>query len=248
VIVLKSRAELDLMREAGRVVAEILQLLSEKIAPGVTTLELDRFAEDECRRRKVRPAFKGYGGFPFTICSSLNEKVVHGFADEVPLCEGDILSVDFGVIKGGFYGDSAITVPVGRVDAEKEKLLRVTKQSLDLAIASAVAGGRLSDISNAVQVCVEKEGFSVVREFVGHGIGRQLHESPQIPNFGPPGQGPRLRAGMTLAIEPMINAGNPAITILKDGWTAVAVDGRPSAHFEHTIAITENGPEILTLP
>jgi methionyl aminopeptidase len=214
----------------------------------VTTLELDRFAEQECRRYRVRPAFKGYGGFPFTICSSPNEKVVHGFADEVPLLEGDVLSIDFGVIKDGFYGDSAITVPVGRVDAEKVRLLRITQQSLDLGIAAAVVGGRLSDISNAVQTCVEKEGFSVVREFVGHGIGRQLHESPQIPNFGPSGQGPRLRAGMTLAIEPMINAGGPAITILKDGWTAVTVDGRPSAHFEHTVAITENGPEILTLP
>jgi methionyl aminopeptidase len=248
VIVLKSPAELALMREAGRVVAEILQLLREKIGPGITTLDLDRFAEQECKKRKVRPAFKGYGGFPFTICSSPNEKVVHGFADDVPLREGDILSIDFGVIKDGFYGDSAITVPVGRVDAEKEKLLRVTQESLDMAIAAAVVGGRLSDISNAVQACVEKEGFSVVREFVGHGIGRQLHESPQIPNFGSPGQGPRLRAGMTLAIEPMINAGAAAIAVLKDGWTAVTVDGRPSAHFEHTVALTENGPEILTLP
>ncbi|OHB31235.1 MAG: type I methionyl aminopeptidase [Desulfuromonadaceae bacterium GWC2_58_13] len=247
-IVLKSPIELKQMREAGRVVAEILQLLRERIFPGVTTLELDRFAEQECKKRGVRPAFKGYGGFPFTICSSPNEKVVHGFADDVPLREGDILSIDFGVIKDGFYGDSAITVPVGRIDPEKERLLRVTRQSLDLAIAAALVGGRLSDISNAVQTCVEKEGFSVVREFVGHGIGRQLHESPQIPNFGPPGQGPRLRAGMTLAIEPMINAGAAAIIILKDGWTAVAVDGRPSAHFEHTIALTDNGPEILTLP
>lgn len=246
-IVLKSRAEIKKMRESGRVVAEILQLLSERVVPGVTTLELDRFAEQACKERGVRPAFKGYGGFPFTICSSPNEKVVHGFADSVPLVEGDILSIDFGVIKGGFYGDSAITVPVGAIDAEKERLLRVTQQSLDVAIAAAVVGGRLSDISNAVQSWVEKEGFTVVREFVGHGIGRELHESPQIPNFGPPGQGPRLRAGMTLAIEPMINAGSPAITILKDGWTAVTVDGRPSAHFEHTIAITENGPEILTL-
>lgn len=247
-IVLKSPVELKLMREAGRVVAEILQLLREKISPGITTLELDRFAEQQCKKRRVRPAFKGYGGFPFTICSSPNEKVVHGFADDVPLREGDILSIDFGVIKDGFYGDSAITVPVGRIDAEKEKLLRVTQQSLDLGIAAAMAGGRLSDISNAVQACVEKEGFSVVREFVGHGIGRQLHESPQIPNFGPPNQGPRLRAGMTLAIEPMINAGTAAITILRDGWTAVTVDGKPSAHFEHTVAITDNGPEILTLP
>jgi len=248
VIVLKSPVELKKMREAGRVVAEILQLLRERIVPGVTTLELDRFAEQECSKRGVRPAFKGYGGFPFTICSSPNEKVVHGFADEVPLREGDILSIDFGVIKDGFYGDSAITVPVGRIDAKTEKLLRVTEQSLELGIAAAQVGGRLSDISNAVQTCVEKEGFSVVREFVGHGVGRQLHESPQIPNFGAPHQGPRLRAGMTLAIEPMINAGGAAIKILSDGWTAVTVDGKPSAHFEHTVALTDNGPEILTLP
>ncbi len=247
-IVLKSPVELKKMREAGRVVAEILQLLRERIVPGVTTLELDRFAEQECSKRGVRPAFKGYGGFPFTICSSPNEKVVHGFADEVPLREGDILSIDFGVIKDGFYGDSAITVPVGRIDAKTEKLLRVTEQSLELGIAAAQVGGRLSDISNAVQTCVEKEGFSVVREFVGHGVGRQLHESPQIPNFGAPHQGPRLRAGMTLAIEPMINAGGAAIKILSDGWTAVTVDGKPSAHFEHTVALTDNGPEILTLP
>lgn len=245
-IVLKSRAEIDLMREAGRVVAEILQKLRERIVPGVTTRELDNLAERECKKYKVRPAFKGYGGFPFTICASPNEKVVHGFADDVPLCDGDVLSIDFGVVKAAFYGDAAITVPVGLVDEERARLLSVTRRSLDLAIAAAVPGGRLSDISHAVQSCVEREGFSVVREFVGHGIGRQLHELPQIPNFGAPGQGPKLREGMTLAIEPMINAGSPEITILKDGWTAVAVDGRPSAHFEHTVAITANGPEILT--
>lgn len=247
-IILKSRAEIALMREAGRVVAEILQLLREMIVPGVTTKELDVFAERECKKRKVRPAFKGYGGFPFTICSSPNEKVVHGFADDKPLREGDILSIDFGVVRNGFYGDAAITVPVGRISEEKQRLIEVTKKSLEMGIAAAAVGGRLSDISNAVQVCVEQEGFSVVREFVGHGIGRQLHESPQVPNFGLPGQGPRLLAGMTLAIEPMINIGGPDIKILKDGWTAVTGDGKPSAHFEHTIAVTENGPEILTLP
>jgi len=246
VIVLKSRAEIDLMREAGRVVAEILQKLRERIIPGITTRELDNLAERECKKYKVRPAFKGYGGFPFTICASPNEKVVHGFADDVPLCEGDVLSIDFGVVKSAFYGDAAITVPVGRIDEERTRLLSVTQRSLDLAIAAAIPGGRLSDVSHAVQSCVEREGFSVVREFVGHGIGRQLHELPQIPNFGAPGQGPKLREGMTLAIEPMINAGSPEITILNDGWTAVAIDGRPSAHFEHTIAITSNGPEILT--
>jgi methionyl aminopeptidase len=246
VIVLKSRAEIEQMRVAGRMVAEILQLLREKAAPGVTTGELDRLAESECRKRKAKPAFKGYGGFPFTICASPNEQVVHGFADEIPLKEGDILSIDFGVVYGGFYGDSAITIPVGRIDQEKSLLLQATARSLELGIAAAVAGNRLSDISHAVQSYVEGEGFSVVREFVGHGIGRQLHEAPQIPNFGPAGQGPRLKAGMTLAIEPMINAGASGVKILDDGWTAVTIDGRPSAHFEHTVAITEEGPQILT--
>lgn len=245
-ITIKSRAEIERMRVAGRIVAEILEMLRERVAPGVTTGELDRFAESECRRRKAKPAFKGYGGFPFSICASPNEKVVHGFADGVPLKEGDILSIDFGVVVDGFYGDAAITVPVGVIDAERERLLAVTERSLELAIAAAVVGGRLSDISHAVQSFVEKEGFSVVREFVGHGIGRQLHESPQVPNFGAPGQGPRLKAGMTLAIEPMINAGGPGVKILGDGWTAVTLDGRPSAHFEHTVAITDDGPEVLT--
>ena len=227
-------------------VAEILELLREKVKPGVTTLELDRIAEQECKKRKARPAFKGYGGFPFTICASPNEKVVHGFPNDLPLKVGEILSIDFGVLFDGFYGDAAITVPVGEVDTETSRLLAVTRQSLELGIAAAVAGGRLSDISHAVQSCVEAEGFSVVREFVGHGIGRQLHESPQIPNFGPAGQGPKLKPGMTLAIEPMINAGGAGVTILADGWTAVTLDGRASAHFEHTVAITNEGPEILT--
>lgn len=234
------------MRRAGRVVAEILAMLRDAVAPGVTTLDLDRIAEDECHKRKARPAFKGYGGFPFTICASPNEKVVHGIPNAEPLQEGDILSIDFGALLDGYFGDAAITVAVGRVDSRKQLLLDVTEQSLQAAIAKATVGGRLSDISHAVQSCVEPHGFSVVREFVGHGIGRHLHESPQLPNFGPPGQGPRLKAGMTLAIEPMINAGGPQVTILQDGWTAVTDDGLPSAHFEHTVAITENGAEILT--
>lgn len=245
-IILKSEEEIGRMRVAGRIVAEVLAILREKIAPGMTTLELDRIAESECLKRGGVPAFKGYGGFPFSICASPNDRVVHGFADQNPLREGDILSIDFGVIYDGFYGDAAVTVPVGRIDREKERLLRVTEKSLDLAIQASVVGGRLSDISHAVQSYVEREGFSVVREFVGHGIGRKLHESPQIPNFGPRGQGPRLKAGMTLAIEPMINAGEHGVKILEDGWTAITVDGRPSAHFEHTVAITEDGPEILT--
>lgn len=226
--------------------AEILALLKEKVAPGVTTAQLDRLAEQECRKRKARPAFKGYGGFPFAVCASPNEKVVHGFPDDVPLKEGDILSLDFGVVFDGFYGDAALTVAVGKVDDEKQKLMRATEQSLYRGIDAAVAGGRLSDISHAVQTLVEKEGFSVVREFVGHGIGRNLHEAPQIPNFGPPGQGPVLKPGMTLAIEPMINAGGVGVKVLEDGWTAVTLDKRPSAHFEHSVAITDHGPEILT--
>lgn len=244
----KSRLELGRMRDAGRIVAEILNLLQEKVVVGVTTRELDALAESECRKRNAQPAFKGYGGFPFTICSSPNQTVVHGFATDEALSDGDILSIDFGVVYRGFYGDAAVTVPVGQVDDEKRRLIEVTRISLDRAIAVACTGKRLSDVSHAVQSYVESQGFSVVRDFVGHGIGKQLHESPQIPNFGLPGQGPRLKSGMTLAIEPMINAGKPDVKILSDGWTAVTVDGRPSAHFEHTVAITDNGPEILTLP
>jgi methionyl aminopeptidase len=245
-IVLKTAAELAKMRVAGRMVAEILAILRQKVVPGVTTHELDRIAEVECRKRKALPAFKGYGGFPYTICASPNEKVVHGFPDKKPLVAGDILSIDFGVLYDGFYGDAAFTEPVGSIDAETQRLLTVTEDSLQSAIAMAVVGNRLSDISHAVQARVEAEGFSVVREFVGHGIGRKLHESPQIPNYGVPGQGVRLKPGMTLAIEPMINVGVPGVKVLEDGWTAVTQDGKLSCHFEHTIAITENGPEILT--
>jgi methionyl aminopeptidase len=246
VIVLKSKNELEKMRRSGRMVAEVLQLMRDRIKPGVTTLELDRLAEERCNKWKARPAFKGYGGFPFTICASPNDRVVHGFPNQQPLQEGDIISIDFGLIIDGYYGDSAVTIPVGKIDDTTQRLLDVTKESLDLGIAAAQPGGRLSDISHAVQTRVERDHFSVVREFVGHGIGRQLHEDPQIPNYGPPARGPQLKAGMTLAIEPMVNIGLPAVKVLEDGWTAVTTDGRRSAHFEHTIAITENGPEILT--
>lgn len=245
-IVLKSAKELERMRVAGRMVAEILAMLKERIVPGVTTLELDRLAEKECRKRKAIPAFKGYGGFPYAVCSSPNEKVVHGFPDDRPLEEGEILSIDFGVLYDGFHGDSAFTAAVGKIDEDARHLMKVTEESLEKAIAASVVGGRLSDISHAVQSHVEKEGFSVVREFVGHGIGSKLHEAPQVPNYGPKGQGPRLKAGMTLAIEPMINVGKPGVKILEDGWTAVTIDGKLSCHFEHTVAITDNGPEILT--
>jgi methionyl aminopeptidase len=234
------------MRRAGRMVAEILQLLREKVRPGITTLELDRLAEQQCIKWKARPAFKGYGGFPFTICASPNEQVVHGFSNSKPLVDGDIISIDFGLIIDGFYGDSAVTIPVGEISEDAADLLRVTEESLHCGIAAALAGAHLSDVSNAVQTNVESAGYSVVRDFVGHGIGRQLHEDPQVPNFGVPGRGPRLKSGMTIAIEPMVNAGRADVKVLSDGWTAVTVDGRLSAHFEHTIAITENGPEILT--
>jgi len=212
----------------------------------MTTYELDRLAEEKCHKWKARPAFKGYGGFPFTICASPNDRVVHGFPTKQPLVDGDIISIDFGLIIDGFYGDSAVTLAVGEIDETTRRLLDVTKEALQLGIAAAQPDGRLSDISNAVQARVELDHFSVVREFVGHGIGRQLHEDPQIPNYGPPGRGPKLKTGMTLAIEPMVNVGSPGIKVLEDGWTAVTLDGRRSAHFEHTVAITENGPEILT--
>jgi methionyl aminopeptidase len=245
-ISIKSVSDLEKMRVSGRMVAEILQLLREKIKPGVTTRELDSLAEAECLKRKAVPAFKGYGGFPYTICASPNEKVVHGFPSDDPLVEGDILSIDFGVLYDGFYGDSAFTHPVGQIDKKTEQLLLVTEASLEEAIRVSMVGNRLSDISNAVQTTVESANFSIVRDFVGHGIGRKLHEAPQVPNFGPPGQGIKLKDGMTLAIEPMVNAGGPGVKILKDGWTAVTSDQTLSCHFEHTIAITENGPEILT--
>jgi methionyl aminopeptidase len=246
VIVLKSPVEIEKMRAAGRIVAETLALLESRIKPGVTTIELDRLAERECRRQGGQPAFKGYGGFPYAICASPNDRIVHGFPDNKPLQEGDILSIDFGVLYKGFYGDSAMTFAIGELDEETQRLVHATRESLARAIEKSVPDGRLSDVSYAVQSFVEPLGFSVVREFVGHGIGRSLHEAPQIPNYGPAGQGPRLKPGMTLAIEPMINAGLPGVKILEDGWTAVTQDGRRSAHFEHTVAITENGPEILT--
>lgn len=245
-IVLKTPEELVRMRKSGQMVAEILGMLERRVEPGVTTLELNRLAEDQCRKWKARPAFKGYGGFPFTICASPNDRVVHGFPNSDPLREGEILSVDFGLIYDGFYGDSAITLPIGEIADSTRVLLEVTKRSLEDGISAAIVNGRLSDISNAVQQRVEKSGFSVVREFVGHGIGTRLHEDPQIPNYGSAGSGPKLKSGMTFAIEPMVNVGSPGVRVLDDGWTAVTVDGKLSAHFEHTVAITDQGPEILT--
>ncbi len=247
-IVIKSDAEIKLMREAGRVVARVLDEVRQAVAPGVTTARLDKMAEDMCRKLGAVPAFKGYRGYPFSLCCSRNEQVVHGFPGQEPLEEGDILSMDFGCILDGFYGDSATTVAVGQVSAEAAELMRVTEASLMAGIEQARPGNRLGDVSAAVQEVVEAGGFAVVRQFVGHGIGRGLHEDPQVPNFGAPGRGVKLKPGMALAIEPMVNAGGWEVKILSDGWTAVTVDGKLSAHFEHTVAITDNGPEILSLP
>ena len=245
-IVLKSPAEIQKMGVASRMVAEILAGLKELVVPGVTLLELDSYAERETLKRKAKPAFKGYSGFPYSLCCSVNEQVVHGMPSNRVLVSGDIVSLDFGVVYGGFFGDAAITVPVGQISAQAARLVKVTEESLYKAIELADSAHRLSDLSNAVQVHVEKQGFSVVRDFVGHGIGKDLHEGPQIPNFGAPGKGPRLKAGMVLAIEPMINEKGFEVKVLQDGWTAVTCDGGLSAHFEHTVAITDNGPLILS--
>ncbi|HHT37598.1 MAG TPA: type I methionyl aminopeptidase [Firmicutes bacterium] len=245
-IVLKSEHELAAMRRAGQVVAQAHQLVKENLRPGITTKMLDQIVEEFILSQNAVPAFKGYNGYPATICASVNEVVVHGIPNDLPLEEGWILSVDIGAFVDGFCGDSAWTYPIGEIDAEAQRLLTVTEESLYKGIEQAVIGNRLSDISHQIQTVVESNGFSVVRDFVGHGIGRKMHESPQIPNFGEPGRGPRLKAGMTLAIEPMVNMGSYHVRILPDNWTTVTVDGGWSAHFEHTIAITADGPEILT--
>lgn len=245
-IILKSPQEIERMRVSCRMVAEILEDVKARVKPGVVTAELDEFAEKEAVKRGARPAFKGYGGYGFSLCCSVNDQVVHGMPTKQKLQDGDILSLDFGVVYDGFYGDAAITVPVGTISEVAKKLLRVTEESLYKAIDKAHPGNRLSDISHAVQSHVEPFGFSTVRDFVGHGIGASLHESPQIPNYGLPGRGIRLKAGMVFAIEPMINQMGPDVSILPDGWTAVTVDKGLSAHFEHTVAITESGPDILT--
>lgn len=246
-IILKTREEIEKIRKACLIVAEVLERLREMVAPGVTTWDLNAVSEEEAQKRGAVPAFKGYHGFPYALCTSVNEEVVHGMPNKTRILrEGDIVSVDFGVVVDGFYGDAAVTLPVGRISEEAVRLCRVTQEALDRAIAQAVVGNRLSDISHAVQAHVEPFGYSVVREFVGHGIGRNLHESPQIPNFGPPGRGVKLKPGMVFAIEPMINQGVPDIRILEDRWTAVTADGKLSAHFEHTVAVTENGPDVLS--
>lgn len=241
-IILKTPAEIEIMAEASRVVAEVLEIVRKEVRSGVSTDELDRLAEKEIRARGATPAFKGYRNYPKTLCASVNEQVVHGIPSSRKLKDGDIIGLDLGAIVGGFYGDSAVTVAVGRVPEKIATLVHVTEESLYLGIEQAVVGNRLTDISHAVQRHVESAGYSVVTEFVGHGIGRHLHEEPQVPNYGKPGQGPRLQSGMVLAIEPMVNMGGSAIRVLEDRWTAVTADGSLSAHFEHTIAIQPSGP------
>jgi len=235
------------MREAGRLVGEVLTELTARVKPGVTTAELDDLAEQRIRKAGAIPAFKGYHGYPATICASINEEVIHGIpSGRRVLNEGDVISIDVGASLDGYFGDSAVTLAVGKVSEEAATLLRVTEESLFKAIERVRPGGRISDIGHAVQAHVEAYGFSVVREFVGHGIGQRMHEEPQVPNYGEPGRGPRLAEGMVLAIEPMVNAGKPAVKVLGDGWTAVTRDRSLSAHFEHTVAVTANGPWILT--
>jgi methionyl aminopeptidase len=246
VIICKSPAEIEKMRASNGLVADVLAHLATLVTPGVTTLELDTEAETLVRAAGAEPAFKGYRGFPSTLCVSVNEEVVHGIPSKRKLAEGDIISIDMGVRLNGFFGDSAVTLPVGRISPEAARLLRVTEESLEKAIAQVRVSGRVSDIGHAIQQHVEAHGYSIVRQFVGHGIGASLHEEPQIANYGAPGRGPRLAEGMTLAIEPMVNMGREAVKVLSDGWTAVTKDGSLSAHFEHTVAVSKDGPLVLT--
>ena len=245
-IILKSKSEIEKMATACRIVAEVLEMLMRAVRPGLTTLELDALAERGIRTRGGVPAFKGYRGFPNTLCVSLNEQVVHGIPSKRRLRTGDIIGLDLGAKWEGYYGDAAVTVPVGEIPSATECLLTTACEALYLGVKEVSPGKHLSDISHAIQRHAETRGYSVVRSFVGHGIGTALHEEPQVPNFGPPGRGPRLKAGMVLAIEPMVNIGHADVEILDDGWTVVTADGQLSAHFEHTVAITDEGPQILT--
>ena len=245
-IILKSPREIERMRVSCRMVAEILVLLAEQVKPGVTTRDLERIASSEAGKRKAKPAFKGYHGYPSSLCCSPNSQVVHGIPTDEPLKSGDILSLDFGILFDGFYGDAAVTLPVGEINSGADALVSATEKSLYEGISQAVPGNRLVDISSSIQSYVEKRGFSVVRDFVGHGIGKSLHEDPQIPNYGIPGKGVVLKPGMVLAIEPMINQKSHEVKVLEDGWTVITLDGGLSAHFEHTVAITDKGPDILT--
>ena len=246
-VILKLPEEINKARASNRIVAEVLSKLREKVKPGVRTKDLDKFAEDIAEKRRAKPAFKGYHGYPYSLCISVNEVVVHGMPSERVLMEGDIVGLDFGVYYQGFFGDATVTLPVGKVTPKASRLMQVTEQSLYAAIAQAKDGNRLGDISAAVQDMVEDAGYSVVRDFVGHGIGKNLHEDPQIPNFGKKGRGIELKSGMILAIEPMVNEGKYKVQVLPDNWTVITKDGSLSAHFEHSVAITDNGPEILSI-
>jgi methionyl aminopeptidase len=246
-IIIKSPREIAIMREAGRVVAAVIEALTETVRAGVTTGELDEVADKELKKHGAVSAFKGYRGFPASICTSINEEVVHGIPGSRSLKSGDIVSLDVGAILDGFYGDAAVTLPVGKISLEAQKLVDTTKGALQAGIAAARSGARLGDVSAAIQSYIESRNFSVVREYVGHGVGRDLHEDPQIPNFGIAGEGPLLRKGMTLALEPMVNAGEWRTKVADNKWTVSTIDGRLSAHFEHTIAITDGSPEILTM-
>jgi methionyl aminopeptidase len=245
-IILKSRQEIEKMRKSNALVAAILEELKKKIRPGVKTIELDRLSEEMALKKGARPAFKGYRGYPYSLCTSVNSEVVHGMPSERELKEGDIVSLDFGILNDGYYGDAAVTVPVGEIAPAAKRLLRVTEEALHRGIAEVRAGNRIGDISAAIQGHAEAAGFSVVRDLVGHGIGKNLHEDPQVPNYGSSGRGIELKAGMVFAIEPMVNEGTYRVDILRDGWTVVTADGKLSAHFEHSVAITENGPVILS--
>ena len=243
---LKSPRDIAKLRKSNVIVAEVLAILREKVTPGITTMDLERIAEEECLKRNVRPAFKGYHGFPYCLCTSVNTEVVHGMPSDKILDEGDILSIDFGVESEGFYGDSAVTIPVGKISEDAERLIDVTRVSLEKAIEAMRKGNLLKDVASAVQGHVEGNGYSVVRAFVGHGIGKELHEAPQVPNFVTSGLDLKLKAGMVLAIEPMVSAGGHEVEVLEDGWTAVTKDASLSAHFEHSVAITQNGAFVLS--
>lgn len=245
-IICRSPAEIEKLRNSARLGRQILYEVRDRARAGVSTLELDSYVEKRLAQAGAKPAFKGYRGYPRCLCTSINEQIMHGIPSGRRLKDGDILGLDFGLILNGYYGDTALTIPIGEIPEAAQKLLRVSEEALELGIAQARHGNRVGDISATIQKHVEKNGYSVVREFVGHGIGRALHEEPQIPNYGDPGHGPLLKAGMVLAIETMVNEGRPELRILNDNWTAVAADGKNTAHFEHMVAVTRNGPDVLT--
>ncbi len=245
-MILKSKQEIEIMRKNNKILAELLLKLNEIIKPGITTLDIDKIAEEFITSRGGYPGFKGFQGFPNSVCASVNEQVIHGIPNNKPLNEGDIVGIDVGIKKDGFWGDTAYTYAVGEISPELKKLCKVTEESLYLGIKQAIDGNRIYDISNAVQTHVENNGFSVVREYTGHEIGREMHEDTKVPNYGKKGFGPRIKPGLCIAIEPMVNMGTYKVKVLNDKWTVVTRDNKPSAHFEHTIAVTENGPEILS--